>query len=65
MSAFDTWIKKYHPELLAEFNKRPKTKKPQTFYKWAEENHPGVIFKEWPAAARIRARHLMSEIESE
>ncbi len=65
MSAFDTWIKKHHPEFLTEFDKRPKAKKTQTFYNWAKENHPSVILKEWPAVARIRARHLMSEVESE
>ena len=65
MSAFDTWIKKQHPELLIEFGKLPKAKKTQTFYNWAKENHPGVILKEWPAVARIRARHLMREVESE
>ncbi len=65
MLAFDTWIKKHNPELLTEFNKLPKPKKTQTFYNWAKENHPGVILKEWPAVAKIRARHLMSEIEYE
>jgi hypothetical protein len=65
MLAFDTWIKKHHPELLAEFNRFLKAKKTQTFYHWAKENHPGVILKEWPEAARIRARHLRSEVESE
>jgi hypothetical protein len=65
MLAFDTWIKKHHPELLAEFNRLPKAKKTQTFYIWVKDNHPGVILKEWPAVARIRARHLMSEVESE
>lgn len=65
MSAFDTWIKKHHPELLTEFNKLPKAKKTQTFYNWAKANYPGVILKEWPANARIRARHLMRAIEHE
>ena len=65
MLAFDTWIKKHHPELLTEFSRLPKAKKAQTFYNWARENHPGVILKEWPAAAKIRARHLRSEIERE
>ena len=65
MLAFDTWIKKHHPELLAEFNKFPKAKKTQTFYNWAKENRPSVILKAWPAAARIRAHHLMNEVESE
>ena len=65
MLAFDTWIKKHHPELLTEFNKLLKAKKTQTFYNWAKANHPGVILKEWPTAAKIRARHLRSEIERE
>ena len=65
MSAFDTWIKQKHPELLTEFNKLPQAKKTQTFYNWAKENHPGVILEEWPPVARIRARHLLSEVESE
>jgi len=65
MLAFDKWIEQKHPELLIEFNKLPKAKKTQTFYNWAKENHPDVILKEWPAAARIRVRHLMSEVESE
>ena len=65
MSAFDKWIQQKHPELLTEFNKLPKAKKTQVFYHWARENHPDVILKEWPVVARIRARHLMSEIESE
>ena len=65
MSAFDIWIKKHHPELLAEFNRLPKAKKTQTFYIWVKDNHPGVILKEWPAAARIRMRHLLAEGESE
>jgi len=65
MLAFDIWIKKHHPELLAEFNKFPKAKKTQTFYNWAKENYRGVILKEWPAIARIRARHLLSEADSE
>lgn len=65
MSAFDTWIKKHHPELLAEFDRLPKAKKTQTFYNWAKENNPGVILEEWPPAARIRARHLLSEVENE
>jgi hypothetical protein len=65
MSTFDTWIKKHHPELLAEFHKLPKAKKTQTFYNWARENYPGAILKEWPPVAKIRARHLMSEIERE
>lgn len=65
MSAFDKWIQKKHPGLLTEFNKLPKAKKTQAFYHWARENHPDVVLKEWPVVARIRARHLMSEIESE
>ena len=65
MLAFDTWIQQKHPELLTEFNRLPKAKKTQTFYSWAKQNYPGVFLKEWPAVARIRARHLMSEGESE
>ena len=65
MSTFDAWIKKHHPELPVEFNRLPKAKKTQTFYSWIKENHPGVILKEWPAVARIRARHLRREVESE
>ena len=65
MLAFDKWIQKKHPELLTEFNKLPKVKKTQTFYHWARENHSDVVLKEWPAVARIRARHLKREIESE
>ena len=65
MLAFDTWIKKNHMELLTEFNKFSKAKKIQTFYHWVKENHPDLILKEWPVVARIRARHLMGEIESE
>ena len=65
MSAFDKWIKKHHPELLTEFGRLPKAKKTQTLYNWVRENHPGVILREWPAAARLRARHLKREIESE
>ena len=65
MSAFDKWIKQKYPELLTEFNKRPKAKKTQTFYYWARENYPDVVLKEWPPAARIRARHLLAEVESE
>jgi hypothetical protein len=65
MLAFDTWIKKHHPELLAEFDRLPKAKKTQTFYNWAKDHHPGVILKEWPAVAKIRTRHLSSEIERE
>ena len=65
MSAFDTWIKKHHLELLTEFGRLPKAKKTQTFYNWVKENHPGVILQEWPAVARIRARHLKREVESE
>ena len=65
MLAFDTWIKKHHPELLTEFNKLPKAKKTQVFYHWARENHPDVVLKEWPPAARIRTRHLLAEVESE
>ena len=53
MSTFDKWMQKKHPELLTEFKKLPKAKKAQTFYNWAKENHPGVILKEWPAAAKI------------
>ena len=65
MLAFDKWIHQKHSDLLAEFKKLPKAKKTQTFYNWARENYPSVILKEWPAVARIRARHLMSEIERE
>ena len=65
MSTFDTWIKKHHPELLTEFGKLPKAKRKQTFYTWVKENHPSVILKEWPAAAKVHARHLRSEIERE
>ena len=65
MSAFDKWIQQKHPELLTEFNKLPKAKKTQTFYNWAKQNHPSVILQEWPAIARIRARHLKSETENE
>ena len=65
MLAFDIWIQKKHPELLTEFNKLPKAKKTQAFYHWARENHPDVVFKEWPVVARIRARHLMREVENE
>ncbi len=65
MLAFDKWIQQKHPELVMEFNKLSKAKKTQTFYNWVKENHPSVILKEWPAAARIRARHLLSEVESE
>ena len=59
------WMQKKHPELLTEVNKLPKAKKTQTFYHWARENHSDVVLKEWPAVARIRARHLKREIESE
>jgi len=65
ISTFDKWVQKKHPELLTEFKKLPKAKKAQTFYDWAKENHPGVILKEWPTAAKMRARHLRSEIERE
>ena len=65
MLAFDTWINKHHPELLPEFNKLPKAKKTLTFYDWVKDNHPDVILKEWPSAARVRARHLMHEFENE
>jgi len=65
MLAFDTWIKKHHPELLTEFNKLPKAKKIQTFYEWVKDNHPALILQEWPAVAKIRARHLKREVESE
>jgi hypothetical protein len=65
MLAFDTWIKKHHPQLLREFNKIPKAKKTQTFYNWVKDNHPDVILKKWPAAASIRTRHLMREVENE
>lgn len=65
MLAFDTWIQQKHPDLLIEFKKLPRVKKTQTFYDWARQNHPGVILKEWPTVARIRARHLLSENESE
>lgn len=65
MLAFDTWIKKHYPELLVEFKKIPNSKKTQTFYDWITQKHPGVILKEWPTAARIRARHLMREVEGE
>lgn len=65
MLAFDTWIKKHHPEFLVEFKKIPTAKKTQTFYDWIKVKHPGVLLNEWPAAARIRARHLMREVENE
>ena len=65
MLAFDIWIQKKHPELLTEFNKLPKAKKTQAFYHWTRENHPDVVLKEWPIVARIRARHLMREVENE
>jgi hypothetical protein len=65
MLAFDTWIKKRHPELLTAFHRLPMAKKTQVFFYWVKENHPDIIFKEWPVVARIRARHLMREIESE
>ena len=65
MLAFDVWIKKHHPELLIEFSKLPKVKKTQIFYNWVKENHPGIVLLEWPAAAKIRARHLKREVESE
>ena len=66
MLAFDTWIQKKHPELLTEFRRLPKAKKKtQAFYHWARENHPDVLLKEWPAVARIRARHLKREVDSE
>jgi hypothetical protein len=65
MSTFDKWIKQKHPELVTEFNKLPKAKKTQTFYNWVKEIHPGVIFQEWPAVARIRARHIIREVEGE
>ena len=65
MLAFDIWIQKKHPELLTEFNKLPKAKKTQAFYHWARENHSDVVLKEWPVVARIRARHLMREVEHE
>ena len=65
MLAFDTWIKKRHPELLTEFHRLPTTKKTQVFFYWVKENHPDIIFKEWPVVARIRARRLMRKIESE
>jgi hypothetical protein len=65
MSAFDKWIQKFHPELLTEFHKLPKARKTQTFWDWVRENHPGIILKEWPAAAKIRARHLLPEPEHE
>jgi hypothetical protein len=65
MSSFDKWIQQKHPELLTEFNKLPKEKKKQTFYNWAKEKYPGVILKEWPVVARVRARHLLREVERE
>jgi hypothetical protein len=65
MLAFDTWIKKHHPELLVEFKKIPNSKKTQTLYDWIQQKHPGVILKEWTAAARIRERHLRREVENE
>jgi hypothetical protein len=65
MLAFDKWIHQKHPDLLTEFKKLPKAKKTQTFYNWARENYPSVILKEWPTVARLRARHLVSEIERE
>jgi hypothetical protein len=65
MSAFDNWIQKFHAELLMEFRSLPKARKTQTFWDWVRENHPGVILKEWPAAAKIRARHLLPEPEHE
>jgi hypothetical protein len=64
MLAFDTWIKKHHPKLLTEFRRLANAKKTQAFYNWVKENHPDVILKEWPVVARIRARHLLSEIEN-
>ena len=65
MSAFDHWIQKFHPELLMAFRSLPKARRTQTFWDWVRENHPGVILKEWPAAAKIRARHLLPEPEHE
>lgn len=65
MLAFDKWIQQKHPELLMEFNKLPKAKKTQTFYNWARNNYPSVILNEWPRVAKIRARHLMREVEHE
>ena len=65
MFAFDTWIKKHHPELLLQFNKLPKARKIQTFYQWIKDTQPDVLLKEWPAAASIRTRHLMREVENE
>ena len=65
MLAFDTWIKKQHPELLVEFKKIPNAKKTQTFYAWVKEKHPIVMLNEWPAVARIRSRHLLREGEDE
>ena len=61
MLAFDTWIKKHHPELLAEFHKLPRAKKTQAFYHWVKDKYPDLILKEWPVVARLRARHLMRE----
>ena len=65
MLAFDRWIQTKHPEILTEFNQLPKRKKAQTFYNWVKGNYPDLILKEWPAVARIRARHLKREVESE
>ena len=65
MLAFDTWIKRHHPEILAEYKKIPNAKKTQTFYAWVKEKHSCVLLNEWPAAARIRARHLLHEAEGE
>jgi hypothetical protein len=61
--SFYSWI-----SIIRNFDRvrqTPKAKKAQTFYDWAKEHHPGVILKEWPAVAKIRARHLRSEIERE
>jgi hypothetical protein len=65
MLAFDTWIKRHHPEFLVEYKKIPNAKKTQTFYEWVKEKHPCVLLNEWPAVARIRARHLLHEVEGE
>jgi hypothetical protein len=65
MLAFDTWIKKHHPELLVQFKKTPNAKRTQTFYAWIKTKHPSVLLNEWPTAARIRSRHLLKEAENE
>lgn len=65
MFAFDIWINKHHPDLLTEFNSLRQAQKPQTFYHWAKENYPGMLVHEWPAIARLRARHLRREDQRE